>query len=296
MSKIASKEVKIGIAFIISLFILYYGINFLKGINIFKPSNSYIVSFDDVTGLTLSSPVFVNGYQVGLVYSMHLSEDGKKVFTVLNMNKGVKIPKDSKVKLEVSMLGSATIIIEQNPLQTEFISPNDTIYGVRDAGMMDAVTKDMLPQVNAILPKVDSIMTGLQILVNSPALLQSVNNMEQITRNIDASTKQLNMLMSSLNRDVPQITNKLNNVTTDVSNMTSQLGSIDLSKTYNSIDSTLQNIQYLSGKLNESNNSLGLLLNDRQLYDSLSTTINNASGLLQDIKENPSRYINVKVF
>ena len=296
MSKIASKEVKIGIAFIISIIILYFGINFLKGVNIFKPTNTYVVVFDDVTGLTLSSPVFVNGYQVGLVHSMHLTENNDKVVTILNLNKGVHIPKDSKIKLDVSMLGGATIIIEQNPLSNDFVSSTDTIYGVREQGMLDAISKDMLPQVSALLPKVDSILVGLQNIVNDPALGQSINNIEQITRNLQASTQQLNAMMVNLNKDVPKITNQLGSITSDVAGLSSQFNSIDLVTSYNSIDSTLQNIQTLSNKLNEKDNSLGLLLNDRGLYDSLNVTIGNASDLLKDIKENPSKYINVKVF
>lgn len=296
MKKLASKEIKIGIAFIACLFILYFGINFLKGINVFKPSNSYIVLFDDVSGLTLSSPVLVNGYQVGLVYSMQLSSNGKEVVTTLNLNEGVRIPKDSKVKLDVSPLGGATIIIEQNPLRNEFISPQDTIRGEKVHGMLDAISKDMIPQVNQLLPKIDSILSGLRILVNSPALTQSVNNMERITSNLETSTAQLNNLVGTLNKDVPAITKNLTTVSNDVADVTKQFKSMDFVKTYNSVDSTLHNVQHLSNKLNEKNNSLGLLLNDRQLYDSLNVTVGNASLLLKDIKENPSRYINVKVF
>ncbi|MFV0468158.1 MAG: MlaD family protein [Dysgonomonas sp.] len=296
MKKLASKEIKIGIAFIACLFILYFGINFLKGINVFKPSNSYIVLFDDVSGLTLSSPVQVNGYPVGLVYSMQLSSDGKNIITTLNLNEGVRIPKDSKVKLDVSPLGGATIIIEQNPLRNEFISPQDTIRGEKVHGMLDAISNDMIPQVNQLLPKIDSILSGLQILVNSPALTQSVNNIERITSNLETSTAQLNNLVGTLNKDVPVITKNLNTVSGDVANVTKQFKSMDFVKTYNSVDSTLHNVQQLSNKLNEKNNSLGLLLNDRQLYDSLNVTVGNASLLLKDIKENPSRYINVKVF
>lgn len=296
MKKTLSKEIKIGIAFIICLCILYFGINFLKGINIFKPTNSYIVMFEDVSGLTLSTPVLVNGYQVGLVYSMNLADNGKDIVTIINLNKGVKIPIGSKIKLDVAPLGGANVIIEQNPEEKNYISSTDTIIGIREKGIMDAVSKEMLPQISNLLPKIDSILTGIQILVNSPALSKSVANIEQITYNLETSTKQLNNTFSALNKDIPEITNNLNTVTSDVATVTTQFKTMDFKATYNSVDSTMQNLLRVTQQINGKDNSLGLLLNDRQLYDSINTTVSNAAILLQDIKENPSKYINVKVF
>ena len=101
MGKI-SKEVKIGMAFVIAIFILYYGISFLKGINLFRPSNSYMVVFDDVAGLTQATPVTLNGYPIGLVSSMKLdTEHGNRIITYLDMNKGVQLPKGSQMILDV---------------------------------------------------------------------------------------------------------------------------------------------------------------------------------------------------
>ena len=138
MSKV-SKEVKIGIAFIIAMFLLYYGISFLKGFNLFKPSNTYIVVFDNVAGLTQATPVTINGFQVGLVSSMELDpENPNRIRTYLNMDKGLKIPKGSKMYLDVSMLGTASILMETNPYTTEYISNSDTIIGTRKKGMLDA--------------------------------------------------------------------------------------------------------------------------------------------------------------
>lgn len=297
MKKKFSKEVKIGIAFVVALFILYFGINFLKGINIFKPSNSYTVVFDDVTGLTLSSPVVLNGFQVGLVYSMKLENDtAHKVAVVLNLDKGVRLNKGSKVKLDVSLMGSATVVLEQNPYTDEYYTFDDPIPGVRVAGMMESIGADVLPQVGALVPKIDSILMGLQLLVNNPALVKSLQNVEVITSDLAISSKQLNQMMINLNKNIPVMTNNMTAVSSDLAGVTGQLKSMDLASSYKSIDSTLKNVQDLSSKLNGKDSSLGLLLNDRALYDSLSVTMGNASLLLKDVKENPSRYINVKVF
>lgn len=291
MKKVFSKEVKIGIAFIVSIFVLYFGINFLKGVNIFKPTNSYLVVFDDVTELSLSAPVSINGFQIGLVHSMELDQDNRVVVT-LNLNKGVRIPKGSKINLEASLLGNASIVITENPVKTEFYTPSDTIYGHKVKGLMDTGA-ELVPQVAALLPKLDSILLNLQALTANPALVKSLENVEVITSNLAQTTGGINSLMKS---DLPVMLRNVNSITSDVSHTTAQLRKLDIASTYNSIDSTMKNVNYLSLKLTEKDNSLGLLLNDRQLYDSLSMTIGNASQLLEDVKKNPQRYINIKVF
>ncbi|HML64132.1 MAG TPA: MlaD family protein [Dysgonomonas sp.] len=295
MGKI-SKEVKIGMAFVIAIFILYYGISFLKGINLFRPSNSYMVVFDDVAGLTQATPVTLNGYSIGLVSSMKLdTEHGNRIITYLDMNKGVQLPKGSKMILDVSMLGSATIIVKESDNKIEFISPSDTIIGIRNKGMLDAAG-GMIPQIQNLMPKIDSILTGINVLVNNPALSQSLSDVNQITGDLAKTTKQLNVMMAALNKDVPTITGNLSQASTDFATMSKQFNQIDLASTYKSVDATVKSLENLSAKMNSKDGSIGLLLNDRQLYDSIVNTMSNASLLLKDVKENPSRYINVKVF
>lgn len=297
MKKMFSKEVKIGIGFVVALFLLYTGINFLKGINIFKPANSYTVVFDDVTGLTLSSPVILNGYQVGLVYSMELDQqEENKVAVVLNLDKGVKITKGSKIKLDVSLMGSATVIIDKNPETQELYTSSDRIPGIRQLGMMESMSQTVLPQVGNLIPKIDSILSGVQLLVTNPALAQSLQNVNVITSELTTASRQLNQMMTVMNKDIPKLANNMTTVSSDLAQVSGQFKTMDFQKSYQSIDSTLQNIQALTNKLNSKDNSVGLMMNDRQLYDSLVSTMGNASLLLKDVKENPSKYINVKVF
>lgn len=290
-----SKEVKIGIAFILALIILYVGINFLKGINIFKPSNSYTVVFDDVSGLTLSTPVLLNGVQVGLVHSMELDTDNNnRVNVEINLDKGIRITKGSVLKLDVSIMGTGSIIIEQNP-NTEFYTSADKIPGVKNKGMLESVGS-IMPDAGNLLPKVDSILTSVQILVSNPALTQSINNMGVITSELATATKELNVQLANLKRDLPKMMNDVSTITGNLADKSEEFKSIDIESTYKSIDATVKNMETLSNKLNSNDNSLGLLLNGTSLHDSLSTTLGNASLLLQDVKDNPSRYINVKVF
>lgn len=284
-----SKEIKIGIAFILSIFLLYFGINFLKGINLFKSTYSYILVFDNVAGLTPSAPVTIHGLKVGQVHTVKLDPNNpNRAVVTINMNDHIDIPVGSTFEMDDPMLGNAFIALDLNIHEQNYIKSTDTIIGIRQKSAM-ASANDMLPQVSNLLPKIDSILGGLQLLVSHPAIEQSLTDVNKITTDLNTSTRELNTLMKSLNKDIPVISGNLASVSND-------LKQIDLQSTYQSIDSTMKNIHYLSNQLKSDQGTLGLLLNDRQLYDSINSTLNNASLLLKDIKENPSRYINVKVF
>lgn len=293
MKSVSSKEVKIGIAAIIALFVLYFGISFLKGVNIFKPTNSYNIEFKDVTDLTVSSPVVISGYQVGLVNEMTIL-DNNNILVSVNLKKGIKIPHDSQLKIDAGMLGGARVMLLPGT-STTYYTVDDTIKGARGSGMLDAVSA-ALPQVTNLLPKVDSILISLQAVVSHQALTSSLENVDQITSNLKVTTSELNRMMLAVNKNVPAITQNMNAVSQDLADLSAQTKAMDIESLYKSIDTSLKNIETLSNQINSKDNSIGLLLNDRQLYDSITSTLNNASLLLKDVKENPSRYINVKVF
>lgn len=291
-----TKEIKIGIAFIIAIFLLYFGISFLRGINLFTPSNTYNVVFDDVAGLTASTPITINGLEVGKVYSIQLDENNpRRVLTKINMNKGIDIPIGSKFVLDVQMLGGAVIYLKVNYDCNNYYTGSDTIVGTRHKGALDSAS-DLIPEFAGLIPKLDSILTGIQVLVNDSSLVKSVKDVNTITNNLAQSTQALNVMLTNLNKDVPTITSNLATSTGNLSKLSNDLQTMDLVSTYQSVDSTMKNIQYLSSKLTTKDNTIGLLLNDKQMYDSINSTISNASQLLKDVKDNPQRYINVKVF
>ncbi|NDW18031.1 MCE family protein [Dysgonomonas sp. 216] len=297
MKKRISKELKIGVAFVISILILYFGISFLKGINIFRPANSYTVVFEDVTDLVLSSPVVMNGLQVGLVHSIKMDSDNpRNILVGINLNKGIDIPKGSVFELDNSFIGGAKVLFKPDYESKTYHSSDDLIKGIRNTGMMESLSSNLLPQFSGLLPKIDSILVGLQVIVNNPALNQSVDNVEQITNQLNVSTKQLSLLLANLNKDIPTITSNVASASEDIKKLTGKANNMDIEATYQSINQTMKNLETLTSKINSKDNSLGLLLNDKQLYDSINITLNNASLLLKDVKENPGRYINVKVF
>ncbi len=294
MKKIFSKEVTIGIVTVISIALFYMGVNFLKGVNLFKPANYYYVSCTNVRDVNVSSPVFVEGFKIGLVRGIKYDYDSTDKITLeIRLEKGMKINKGSYVSVESTFLSGAELHLILNKYVTEYYKPGDLLEGRIKTGMMSAVENKLLPQVSELIPKIDSILTGLEKLVNNPALPQSLNNIANTTAQLEVSSRQLNYLLKT---DVPEITSELKIVSSNISNFTGKLTKLDLEKNMNTLGAALDNIHQMSVKLNSRDNSLGLLMNDPSLYNNLNGTLENASGLLLDFKENPKRYVSFSLF
>lgn len=294
MKSVFTKETKIGLVSIISLALLYLGINYLKGINLFQPVNHYYVSFNNVKGVTISSPVYVEGFKVGLVRDIvyDYSTTGK-ITVEVSLEDMMRINKGSYITVVNSFLGGAELHIHLNTYVNDFMKPGDTLEGKMEDDMMLSVQEKILPSVENLLPKVDSILTSLQTLIAHPALAQSLTNIEKTTSNLEVSTSQLNRM---LDKDVPYIVDNLKKMTDNFSDISSNLKEVDIASTVKSVNETLANLKLTTDKLNSRDNSIGLLLNDKALYDNLNSTMNNASNLLLDLKQNPKRYVHFSVF
>ena len=290
--KYFTKEVKIGLTGVVALVVLFIGINFLKGINLFKASNTYYIEFADIKGLAKSSPVFSNGFRIGTVNDIIYNyQDPGKLLIQISVNENMRIPKGSTARLDVAVLGGCDLHLDLSK-NTEFHQVGDTIKGDDKKGLMDKAG-DMVPQMEQIIGKVDTLLTTLNALIANPNLTGILNDAKGITANLNETSVQLNELMKN---DLPQLTDKLNTVGSNVVTLTNNLNQIDLQAAMNKVDTTLNYIQLMSEKMNRKDNSLGLLLNDSSLYNNLSQTAGSANNLLIDLKENPKRYVHFSLF
>jgi phospholipid/cholesterol/gamma-HCH transport system substrate-binding protein len=292
MMKYFTKEVKIGLTGVVALIVLFIGINFLKGINLFKASNTYYIEFADIKGLAKSSPVFSNGFRIGTVNDIIYNyQDPGKLLIQISVNENMRIPKGSTARLDVAVLGGCDLHLDLSK-NTEFHQVGDTIKGDDKKGLMDKAG-DMVPQMEQIIGKVDTLLTTLNALIANPNLTGILNDAKGITANLNETSVQLNNLMKN---DLPQLTDKLNTVGSNVVTLTNNLNQIDLQAAMSKVDTTLNYIQLMSEKMNRKDNSLGLLLNDSSLYNNLSQTAGSANNLLIDLKENPKRYVHFSLF
>lgn len=165
------KEVKIGLAGIAALIILFCGVNYLKGINMFKPESYYHVEFTDINGLAQSSPVFANGFKVGIVRDIQYNyQKPGHVVVGIEMDEEMKIPTGSSAELITEMLGTVKMNLLLNHDSNTYYNEGDTLPGVANTGILGAAEKDLLPKMEQMLPKLDSILGSLNKLLADPAL------------------------------------------------------------------------------------------------------------------------------
>lgn len=291
--KYFTKEVKIGLTGIIAIAVLFLGLNFLKGINLFKSSNSYYISFSDAKGLTQSSPVYANGYNIGIVRDIiyDYTKPGN-VLVVIDVDEKLRIGKGSSANLVAEILGGCTLHLNLADASTDFYQPGDTIQGADNNGLMEKA-ETLVPKVEGIMGKVDTLLNNLNALTANPNLPGILEDTKTITANLSTSSAELKKLLQN---DVPVMTGKINKMGDNVITLTNNLNELDLKSPLEKADSTLNYLQLMTAKLNRTDNSLGLLLNDTTMYYSINQTIGSANNLLIDLKENPKRYVHFSVF
>lgn len=289
-----NKEFKIGLAGIAALLILFFGINYLKGINMFKPESYYYVEYTNINGLALSSPVYANGFKVGLVRDIkyNYAKPGYVVVGI-EMDETMKIPVGSKAELVTEMLGTVKMNINLNLQEKNYINPGDTIEGYTNDGIMGKAEKELMPQMEKMMPKLDSILSSLNKLLADPSLSNTIKNAENLTASLNQTSKHLETLMSN---DIPQLTGNVTAITEDLKVISSNLKNVDYADTFKKVDATLQNVHLLTEKLTRKDNTLGLLLNDSALYNNLNATTSNAASLLEDLQKHPKRYVHFSLF
>lgn len=298
------KETKIALTAVVALVLLFIGINFLKGINVFQSTNTYYVKFKDVAGLAVSNPVYANGYPVGIVREINYDYDrGEYVVVGVELDDEMKVPAQTRAELEAELMGGVKMTLVLGPNPTQNIEKGDTILGGMHKGMMDKV-QNLLPVVETMLPKLDSIMTNLNRITADPALAKTLQNTEAITSNLKETSEKLNAMMRN---DIPQTLASLKRTSANAEKLTSNLAAIDVNATMNSVNRTIESANELAGRLNDistnldnklkgKDNTLGLLLNDRGIYDNLNSTLRHADDLMIDLKAHPKRYVHFSVF
>ena len=302
--KFLTKEVKIALTAIVAAVLVFIGVNFLKGINIFQSSNTYYVKFKNVGGLVVSNPVYANGYPVGIVRGIQYDyQNSEKVVVQVELDDEMRVPQGTSAELETELMGGVkmNLILGANP--TKHLEPGDTLTGGPSHGVMAQLGAAM-PEVLALVPKLDSILVNLNRLTADPALAHTLQNAESLTANLDQASRRLNTLMAN---DLPVTLGKLNRTLDNAERLSGNLAAIDVKSTMQSVNNTLADAQQfvnqlngmttdLNSKLTSKDNTLGLFLNDRSVYDNLNGTLQSADSLLIDLKAHPKRYVHFSVF
>ena len=302
--KIFNREIKIALTAIVAIVLVYLLINFMKGINVFKSSNTYYVRFDNIAGLAVSNAVYANGYPVGIVRGIQYDYGNhERVVVAIELDKEMHMPRGTKAELVTSLMGGVTMSLMLGPNPTDNLAQGDTISGGLHEGAVEKV-EALMPTIMDMLPKLDSIVTNMARLSADPALAQTLRNTAEITNNLRRTSAKLDAMVG---RDLPQMMQNLNKTSRNVERLSNNLAAINLQETMNEVNASLAEVKQfsaninamtydLNSKLNSRDNTFGLLLNDRKLYDNLNHAVSSADSLLINVKAHPKRYVHFSIF
>jgi phospholipid/cholesterol/gamma-HCH transport system substrate-binding protein len=304
-----SNETKIGALTSIAIVLLILGFNFLKGKDLFEHSKKIYAVFKNVEGLELSNSVSIKGLEVGSVYAIRATDkniDG--ILVTISMKKDVNIPKNSIAVINSGLINSANIIIRKGDA-ADYIQDGDTLNTIEKGSVLNEFQASLDPvfrTLNSTLGSLDSLIQVVGSLFN-PAVK---NNFTSIIGNLARSSASLQIMLndrtSSLAHSMVHLDSFTNNLANNNQRITGTLDNLEKTtgKLANAkIDETLQSAQAAMNslkdainKVNSSDGSLGLLLNDKRLYLNLENTSRSLNILMDDLRMHPKRYVSVSVF
>ena len=291
-----SKEIQIALVAIVALLVLYFGLQFLKGMTLFSGDNKYYVKFKDVSGLSVASPIYANGYRVGVVEDVLFNyQNTGEIIATIGLDSEMSVPQGSRAEISTDLMGNVKVLLVLGNVADGMVAPGDTITGCQQVGAMGKAA-DMIPAVQQMLPKLDSILASVNTLLADPAIANSLHNVDQITADLTRTSHDLSLLTAQLNQHMPQMLHNTDGVLANTNQITKDINDMDLAATMASVNTTLKNVEQMTAALNSREGTLGLLMRDPSLYYNLNSTMQHADSLMIDLKQHPKRYVHFSVF
>jgi phospholipid/cholesterol/gamma-HCH transport system substrate-binding protein len=309
------KELKITLIFFVTLMMFIWGINFLKGSDLFQSRRKFYAIYDNINGLTTANPVQINGYKVGLVTKIDFYGDNSgKVLVEFTIDKSIQIPKNSIAEITSDLLGSKSV---QIMLGTGTLAINkDTIIGKLQQGMADQISTQIAPikdKTEHILSSLDTILLsvkGVFNLQNQQNLANSFTNIQQTLEHLSNTMNSVDFVISGnknkisnfiasldeISKNIKNNNAKISNIITNFSSISDTLAKANFAQTIKSSEKAISDLQFMLDKINRGEGSLGQLAKNDTLYRNLQNSSESLNQLFKDMKAHPGRYIHFSVF
>ena len=286
-----SREFKVGVLAVLCAVILYFGLNFLKGINIFSSTATYVGQYENISGLTEQAPVLIKGYQVGLVESIQYDFTKSPSFTVaVSIAKEIQLPQGTKMALVANGLLGGMAIELQLPETSGALAyqRGDTLPSVVVPGLFESLEQGILAKLDSVLGEANTLVASLNNSMEEGSLYQTLQNVEQITADLKVSGADLRQLT---HKQLPTIIAKVDTTITGFAALATDVREADIVGLVDSVQSVIAGV---NGAINSSAGTLGLLLNDKTLYDNLNVALEdldravlNVDSIMMSIKARP---------
>ena len=310
------KEAKLALAALAAVFILIWGISFLKGSSLFESKNIFYGVYNSVEGLKVSSGVIYRGYQVGQVISIRFAgERFDKVLVKFSVDKGLELPANTLAMIQsADLMGSKVIDLQPGDAKVFAVS-GDTLSSQVEKGLMEQVSQQMLPlkqKAERLLGSLDSVMVIVQGLFNDETkknLSNSFGSIDRTLRNLEGASENLDTLLQGESARISSILKNINSVTCNLKNNNKEISNIlanasaisdslrqaNVHQMLVSLENVVENIDSMTNRINRGEGTIGALLNDDDLYYNLNQVSENLNRLLVEFRYNPKRFINLSL-
>lgn len=281
------KEIRLALSFLLALVLLYVGINFLKGKNLFSSHATYYVTYSDVSGLSTSSPIYTHGVRIGSVDAIVFNwQEPYDIVVRIRVKKDLALPAGTTAVLNTELLGSVTMnLLLPAGETTQTLAPGDTLRGYLDRGMM-ATIGELMPEAQTLLANIGSCVQSLQTLAADSTLAPTLHA-------LPATLHRVNELMGDLSATLDVYHGVGQHLDTLGTTLNRMAGDVPVATLVARADSTLTALNALAAQLQDGNGTLSQLLADPSLYQQLDSLTNEARSLVTDVKEHPDRYLNL---
>ena len=290
-----SREIKVGIVAVICLLLLYFGFNFLKGVNIFAPVHTYYGLYTNVNGLTEQSPVYIRGYKVGQVDRIVYDFTADSAFTVrISVNKDIAIPYGTTMDLIADgLLGGAAVQLTVPTQFAELHASGDQLPTTVIPGLVESLQAGLLGDLDNTVLEAKKLLANVNSQLDDNHLHSALVRIDSLSGELTTTSHALKKLMT---QRVPTIVSNLDTILSDVAAISSDLNQADLAATVARVDTAVDNVNILLADVRAKEGTLGSLIYDNTLYSNINTTVKSADALLVDLKANPRRYVHFSLF
>jgi len=309
-----SKEIKVAIFIILSILIAVFGSNYLMSKGVFSSSKTYYVIFDNTEGLYKSNLVVINGIQVGKVADMELIKEGKdvdKIKVTINVNDDIHIPVGSKALLGAEgtgLMGDMLVKIFKNNKESKILEEGAYIDAGVEVGLIDNLGGKVGPvadNLNVTLENINKLF-DFETKNNPQSLNYTIENLNKILDTYNRTGNALNNKIASLGKTLDNLEsftgaldNKSESLGRSLDNievLTNNIKDIEIKQTLANLEDATNKLNSVLAQVNNKDNTVGALLNDKEVYNNLDKAMVNLNLLLKDVRLHPSRYVHISVF
>ena len=296
-----AREIKVGILAVVCIFLLFFGFNYLKGVNIFSSIHSFHGVYTNIHGLELQAPVYIRGYKVGQVDNIDYDFTRDSSFTVdISIKRNINLPEGTRMAL-VSDGIMGGMAIELLLPATEVASKEDIAYLPTGAtipttvvpGLLDGLQESVIQPLSNTLASLDTILGQLETQLDNNHIESILANADLAVADLQTSSQQLKQVMS---HQVPSVVTKLDTTMSDLQQVVTDVKAANIKATVARVDTALNNVNYLIADFRSPNGTVGMLLNDKGLYNHIDSAVVSVDSLLVDLKANPKRYVHFSLF